>query len=97
MRAGNPTEERMQPPNLSKILSLIPGRRARRLSGTPFNPAAGRQGSQFAHVAPLLGWTSPLVFLTKEEQQALGLVAPQGRASQDDEPQEEEEPELEPV
>lgn len=86
----------MLPNNLARILSLIPSRRARKLSGTPFH-ASGRDGAQFSNVAPLLSWTSPLVFLTKDEQQALGLAAPQPRAAQDDDQQEEEEPELAPA
>lgn len=88
----------MLPNNFARILSLIPTRRARRLNGTPFNPAAsGREGAQFSHIAPLLRWTSPLVFLTKDEQQALGLMAPHARSAQDEEQQEDEEPELAPV
>ena len=87
----------MLPNNFARILSLIPARRARRQSGTAFRPATpGREGAQVAHIAPLLNWTSPLLFLTKEEQQALGLVAPHARAAQDDEPQEEEDSEFAP-
>lgn len=87
----------MLPTNLSRILSLIPSRRARRLTGTPFaraDASACRQGVQFSQVLPMLSWISPVVFLTKEEQQSLGLLAPQARPAQDDEAQDEEEPEL---
>ena len=87
----------MLPNNLSRILSLIPTRRARQLSGTPFaraDASACRQGSQLSQVLPLLSWISPVVFLTKEEQQSLGLLAPQPRPAQDEESAEEEEPEL---
>jgi len=73
----------MLPSRIAQIVSLIPGRVARMPSGTPFSlnsAAASRNGAQLSHLAPFLAWTSPLVTLTKEDQQALGLMAPHGKA-----------------
>ena len=104
MRAETYEEEkRMLPNRLANILSLIPERRARKRTGTGFAPAdvsAGR-GGQLAHIAPFLAWTGPLAALTREEQQALGLLAPHARPAQDGDeaasPDEEDEPELSPA
>jgi len=73
----------MLPSRIASIVALIPGRVARMRSGTPFSlsaAAASRNGGQLTHLAPFLGWTSPLVALTKEDQQALGLTAGHGKA-----------------
>jgi len=73
----------MLPARIANIVALIPGRVARMRSGTPFSlsaAAASRNGAQLTHLAPFLGWTSPLSALTKEDQQALGLTAAHGKA-----------------
>jgi hypothetical protein len=93
----------MLPARIAQLVALIPGRVARVPSGTPFSvssAAASRNGAQLSHLAPFLGWTSPLVTLTKEDQQALGLMAPhakpvegeEGMASSADD--DDDEPEL---
>jgi hypothetical protein len=72
----------MLPARIASIVALIPGRVARMRSGTPFSlsaAAASRNGGQLTHLAPFLGWTSPLNALTKEDQQALGLTAAHGK------------------
>ena len=90
----------MLPPRVVNLLSLIPNRPTRKLTGTPFSLghlSAGR-GGQLAHLSPFLVWTGPLAALTREEQQALGLLAPHARPAQEGEdgaaPDEEDEPEL---
>ena len=73
----------MLPARIANLVALIPGRVARVPSGTPFSvnaAAASRNGAQLSHLAPFLAWTSPLVALTKEDQQALGLMAPHGKS-----------------
>ncbi len=78
----------MLPSRIANIVALIPGRVARTPSGTPFSvsaAAAARNGTQLSHLAPYLGWTSPLVALTKEDQQALGLMAPHGKSGEGEE------------
>ena len=73
----------MLPARIANIVALIPGRVARMRSGTPFSlssAAASRSGAQLGHLAPFLGWTSPLVALTKDDQQALGLTAAHSKA-----------------
>lgn len=90
----------MLPAQVAKILSIIPNRPVRKLTGTPFalNDLSSGRGGQLAHIAPFLVWTGPLVALTREEQQSLGLLAPHGRPVQDGEDassqDEEDEPEL---
>ncbi|MGE5639820.1 MAG: hypothetical protein ACM30H_06960 [Clostridia bacterium] len=78
----------MLPARIAQLVSLIPGRVARVPSGTPFSvsaAAASRNGAQLTHLAPFLAWTSPLVMLTKEDQQALGLMAPHGKPAEGEE------------
>ena len=78
----------MLPARIAQIVSLIPPRVARVPSGTPFSvpsAASSRNGAQLSHLAPFLAWTSPLVALTKEDQQALGLMAPHGKAPEGEE------------
>jgi hypothetical protein len=93
----------MLPSRIANIVALIPRRVARMPSGTPFSvsaTAASRHGAQLSHLAPYLGWTSPLVALTKEDQQALGLMVPHAKAPDGEDgasgspEEEEEEPEL---
>ena len=96
----------MPPSRLTQIFSLIPPRRARRHSGTPFGGAdssAVRRGVQLAHLAPFLNWTCPLLPLGREAQQALGTLpahgraAPEGEGAATDQHDDEDEPELEPA
>jgi hypothetical protein len=98
----------MLPSRIANMVALIPGRVARMPSGTPFSlsaAAGSRNGAQLSHLAPFLGWTSPLLSLTREDQQALGLLTPHGKAAEaeeggtaaQDEEEEEEEPELAPL
>ncbi len=78
----------MLPARIANLVALIPGRVARMPSGTPFSvssAAAARNGAQLSHLAPFLGWTSPLVALSKEDQQALGLMAPHGKPGEGEE------------
>ena len=90
----------MLPPRVANLLSLIPNRQARKATGTPFSlqDVSSGRGGQLAHLSPFLVWTGPLAALTREEQQALGLLAPHARPSQEGEdgaaPDEEDEPEL---
>ena len=61
---------------VSQVLSLIPDRIARTHGGLPFLPEAGasRHPERLALVASFLGWLTPLASLSKEQQQALGLL-----------------------
>ena len=67
---------------INRIVSLIPERVARLQSGAVFTPAetsACRYPERIAHLAPLLGWMSPLNPITKDDQQVLGLLGANGR------------------
>ena len=61
---------------VSQVLSLIPDRIARTHGGLPFLPQAGasRHPERLALVAVFLSWLTPLASLSKEHQQALGLL-----------------------
>ncbi|MBV8032082.1 MAG: hypothetical protein JO035_11285 [Betaproteobacteria bacterium] len=75
----------MLPARIASIVALIPGRVARMPSGTPFSlNAASRSGAHLLHLAPFLGWTSPLNALSREDQQALGLTAAHGKGPGED-------------
>ena len=90
----------MLPPRVANLLALIPNRQTRKLTGTPFslNDVSAGRGGQLAHISPFLVWTGPLAALTREQQQALGLLAPHARPAQEGEDgaaaDEEDEPEL---
>ena len=84
---------------VSRLLSLIPERTGRSPSGVLFRPeAAGcAYPERLAQLSRYMSWLRPLDALTRDEQVALGLVAPNGRpvqaaADEDD----AEETELEP-
>jgi hypothetical protein len=78
----------MRQSRVLKILSAIPERVARAKSGTRFAARpAGAPGGQVAHLSRHLQWLSPLASLTREDQGALGLLAP-GKAAQPDEDEE---------
>jgi len=67
---------------VSRVMSLIPERTARSVSGTWFVDAkAGecRHPERFAHLVEFLHWLSPLYPTTKDDQRRLGLVAANGR------------------
>lgn len=68
----------MNPAMVSRIVSLIPERTPRSLSGTAFSLDGARSCSDPARlvsVARLLKWLSPLNPLSGDEQNALGLNA----------------------
>lgn len=72
----------MNPAMVSRIVSLIPERTPRSLSGTAFSLDGARSCSDPARlvsVARLLQWLSPLNPLSGDEQNALGLNAGAGR------------------
>ena len=80
---------------VSQVLSLIPERLARMHSGLPFLPEAGasRHPERVRLVAGYLNWLTPLARLSKEEQQALGLLKDADARGQEDEAGEREEDE----
>jgi hypothetical protein len=72
----------MNASDLARILSLIPERVPRLLSGTPFsaaNPGACRYPERLAHLARFLQWLSALDPISKEDQTVLGLFNASGR------------------
>ena len=88
----------MNPAVVSRIVSLIPERTARALSGTVFSLEGARACSDPARlvsVARLLQWLSPLNPLSGDDQRALGLhanaVRP-GHPEEASEPEEVDEP-----
>ena len=76
----------MRQSRVPSILSAVPERVARMQSGTRFAPRPGVDG-QVAQLSRHLQWLSPLVALTREDQGALGLLAP-GKGGQQDEEEE---------
>lgn len=77
-----------------RVLSLIPERQVRSLSGLLFTQeqaARAAEGDRVAYVSRFLHWLSPLNPITREDQRALGLLAPHARLEQagDDESGEE--------
>lgn len=80
---------------VSQVLSLIPDRAARTHSGLPFLPEAGasRHPERLKLVAGFLNWLTPLCSLSKEDQQALGLLKDGEATAQEDEALEREEDE----
>jgi hypothetical protein len=64
------------------LISLIPDRTVRLSSGTLFSDAqaAGcKYPERVAHLSRFLSWLGPLDPISKEDQQILGLRAPNGR------------------
>jgi hypothetical protein len=62
---------------VSRVLSLIPERVARPLSGSLFTSeeaAGAQQAERVAYVAKFLNWLSPLTPITKDDQRFLGLL-----------------------
>lgn len=67
---------------VSRIVSLIPDRTARMQSGSAFTAAqaqASGNPERVAYVSQFLQWLTPLNPISKDDQRALGLVAPNGR------------------
>ena len=67
---------------VSRVLSLIPERTPRALSGSLFTDeeaARAVQADRVQYVARFLGWLSPLNPITKEDQRFLGLLATHAR------------------
>ena len=83
----NRSEGRMNPKMVSSIVSLIPERVARALSGTRFGvaDARARNGEQVAHLARYLQWLSPLSPISKEDQSALGIASPHAKPAREGE------------
>ena len=69
---------------VSKLLSLIPERTGRSPSGVLFRPEATACAypERLVQLSRYMSWLRPLDALTREEQVALGLVAPNGRPMQ---------------
>ena len=86
----------MNAATVSRMMSLIPERTSRSLSGTGFVAAAAgacKHPERFAHLVEFLQWLSPLYPITKDDQRRLGLVGANGRPVQaavglDDDPAE---------
>jgi hypothetical protein len=75
-------EASMDSATISRLMDIIPERVARVQSGTVFAPEnAGscRHPERLALVMQHLHWLTPLTYLTKDEQQALGLLTANGR------------------
>ncbi|MGQ0653714.1 MAG: hypothetical protein ACT4P4_15835 [Betaproteobacteria bacterium] len=76
---------------VSRVLSLIPERTPRALSGSLFTSeeaARAERADRVQYVARFLGWLSPLNPITKDDQRFLGLLATHVRpehAAEDDE------------
>jgi hypothetical protein len=87
----------MNPGNVSRLLSRIPQRAERAPSGVPFVPQACSCAypERLAQLSRFLSWLRPLDALTREEQVALGLVAPNGRPVQPADEDDAEDTELE--
>jgi hypothetical protein len=69
---------------VSRLLSLIPQRTGRTQSGVLFQAEASRctYPERLCQLSKFLTWLRPLDALTREEQVALGLIAPNGRPVQ---------------
>ena len=67
---------------IRRVVSLIPERATRRLSGTVFAASqanASPQREQLGHLARLLQWLSPLAGISRSDQGLLGLIAFDGK------------------
>lgn len=72
---------------VSRLLSQIPARTGRAQSGVLFRPQACgcAYPERLGQLSRFLSWLRPLDALTREEQVALGLVAPNGKPVQPEE------------
>ncbi|HEY3075207.1 MAG TPA: hypothetical protein VGJ74_08535 [Burkholderiales bacterium] len=67
---------------VSRTLSLIPDRVARKQSGSAFDPSASAacaHPERIAHLAQFLSWLGPLHPITKDDLRILGLMTPYGK------------------
>ena len=83
--------------NVSILLSRIPERAERAPTGVPFVPQACSCAypERLVQLSRFLSWLRPLDALTREDQVALGLVAPNGRPVQPADEDDAEDAELE--
>ena len=78
---------------MSRVLSLIPERNVRALSGTLFTDdeaARAQHADRVQYVARFLSWLTPLNPISKEHQRFLGLLATHARPDQADDESGEE-------
>ena len=82
---------------VARLLSVIPERGGRAQSGVLFVPQSSSCAypERLAQLSSFLSWLRPLDALTRDEQVALGLVAPNGRPMQPADEDDAEESELE--
>ncbi len=87
----------MDSATISRLMDFIPERIARVQSGTAFAPeSAGscRHPERFQLVMQHLHWLTPLTYLTKDEQQSLGLLTANGRLMHSGDQDQDQEDEL---
>ncbi|HVL36679.1 MAG TPA: hypothetical protein VM489_13495 [Burkholderiales bacterium] len=79
---------------LTRVLSVVPERCERALSGTRFRPDAGAcvHPERLTHLTRFLHWLGPLEALTRDDQRVLGLANGSGRPTH---PADEDDPEPE--
>lgn len=82
---------------VTRLLSVVPERTGRAQSGVLFRPQASgcAYPERLVQLSAFLSWLRPLDALTRDEQVALGLVAPNGRPMQPADEDDAEESELE--
>ena len=82
---------------VTRLLSVVPERTGRAQSGVLFRPQSSgcAYPERLAQLSTFLSWLRPLDALTRDEQVALGLVAPNGRPMQPADEDDAEESELE--
>ncbi|HEX5476559.1 MAG TPA: hypothetical protein VFX09_01770 [Burkholderiales bacterium] len=75
----------MDSAKIASIVSAIPERAPRVLTGTAFRPrepGASPQDSRIAYLCGFLQWLTPLNAITKDDQRVLGLLAAAEKAAQ---------------
>lgn len=82
---------------VTRLLSAIPERIGRAQSGVLFTPQSSgcAYPERLAQLSGFLSWLRPLDALSRDEQVALGLVAPNGKPMQPADEDDAEESELE--
>ena len=82
---------------VTRLLSVVPERAGRAQSGVLFRPQSSgcAYPERLVQLSTFLSWLRPLDALTRDEQVALGLVAPNGRPMQPADEDDAEESELE--
>jgi hypothetical protein len=73
----------MDAATIARIMAPVPARTAWTHSGCSFVPHEG-QCAELRYVAPFLHWLSPLAELSKDDQRALGLLAPKPSEQEDE-------------